>query len=353
MPELPEVETVARGLNKIITGERVKDVEVLRQDSIAYPLKKAEFERLLKGHVFQRAWRRGKYIVIELSEGARLVVHLRMSGRLVVRHLGACRAGSRASQPWRSQPGNPKSQRLSRSSAGVPASSMRSSRDSQPNFLRVRILLESGRELHFEDMRVFGRLWYVPAGSKLEKVVSGLGQLGVEPLSELTSDYLFEALKGKRQPIKSALLDQRIIAGIGNIYADEALFLSGINPQCPAGDLSLSQVERLIANINSVLCRAIELGGSTLRDYQDIEGVNGNYQDTAKVYGRKGESCRNCLRGKIERVKLAGRSSYYCPNCQPLNGKPVLKRSGSAVRRRSIVKKPGAKKKAMIGKKLK
>ena len=285
MPELPEVETVARGLNKFIVGETVKAVEVLRKDSIGYP-EIDEFKRLLKGHTFENATRRGKYIIINLSANAALVVHLRMSGRLVLKE---------------------KSQTAKDIKESV-----------EKNFLRVRILLESGKELHYEDMRVFGRLWYVPNGSTVEDVVSGIVSLGVEPLSHLTAEYMHDAFRGKNQPIKNALLDQRIIAGIGNIYADESLFLASINPLLPAGKLKMEQLVVLSKKIVEVLARSIELGGTTLRDYSNLSGVNGDYQNAAHVYGRTNEKCSTCGT-KIERVKLAGRSSHFCPKCQPVS----------------------------------
>ncbi len=274
MPELPEVETVARGLERAIVGDAVASVEVLRTDSIAFP-DVDQFCELLVGHSIESVTRRGKYVVANLSDGARLVVHLRMSGRLVVK-----RARAQADR-----------------------------------FLRVRIKLKSKRELHFEDMRVFGRIWYVAPDLALNMVVSGLESLGVEPLTDLQPRYLKDKFSGKRQAIKSALLDQSIIAGIGNIYADECLFLSGIHPMLPAGDLKLAQLETLVANIIKVLENAISLGGSTLRDYRDAQGENGNYQGEAWVYGREGEQCRRCS-DVIMRVKLSGRSSHFCPRCQ-------------------------------------
>jgi len=285
MPELPEVETVARGLNKFIRGEVVKNVEVLRVDSVGYPGVE-QFRKQLKGHSFLQAGRRGKYIIVDLSEKAALVVHLRMSGRLVLKE---------------------KSQTAKQIKASV-----------ENNFLRVRMTLESGRELHYEDMRVFGRLWYVPKGNVVAKVVPGIASLGVEPLTDLNVDYLVTAFKNKNQPIKNALLDQRIIAGIGNIYADESLFLSGINPLQPAGKLKSDQLEVLTEKVIEVLTRSIELGGTTLRDYQNLTGVNGDYQNAAWVYGRDREDCTVCG-STIERVKLAGRSSHFCPSCQPVS----------------------------------
>jgi formamidopyrimidine-DNA glycosylase len=182
-------------------------------------------------------------------------------------------------------------------------------------FLRVKILLESGRELHFEDMRVFGRLWFVPSGESFEDVVPTLGELGIEPLTELSAKTLAALFQGRKQSVKGALLDQRNIAGIGNIYADESLFQAGIHPARAAGTLKRAELTRLAETVKEVLNRAITLGGSTLRDYTSSEGVNGNYQQQSWVYGRTGEQCRNCGK-KIERMKIAGRSSHFCPTCQ-------------------------------------
>lgn len=294
MPELPEVETVARGLNKFIVGETIKSVEVLRNDSIGYP-EVDSFKRLLKGHTFETTTRRGKYIIVGLSAGAALVVHLRMSGRLVLKEKKQTEKDIKASVA--------------------------------KNFLRVRIILVSGKELHYEDMRVFGRLWYVPSGTSVEDVVSGIASLGVEPLSHLTAEYLLDAFRGKNQPVKNALLDQRIIAGIGNIYADESLFLANINPLQPAGKLKLQQLVVLSKKIIEVLSRSIELGGTTLRDYSNLSGVNGDYQNAAHVYGRTNEKCSACGT-RIERVKLAGRSSHFCPKCQPIS--PAIRKAHDA-----------------------
>lgn len=285
MPELPEVETVARGLNKFIIGEKVKSVHVLRKDSVGYP-DVAGFAQQLIGHSFELATRRGKYIIVRLVPDAALVVHLRMSGRLVLKD-------------------KPQTEKQIKESI-------------LKNFLRVRIVLESGKELHYEDMRVFGRLWFVPGDEQVEDVVRGIAALGVEPLSDLTPEYLKEAFKNKNQPVKNTLLDQRIIAGIGNIYADESLFLARINPLQPAGKLKAEQLVILTEKIMHVLSRSIELGGTTLRDYQNLSGVNGDYQNAAHVYGRTNEKCSTCGT-KIERVKLAGRSSHFCPKCQPVS----------------------------------
>jgi formamidopyrimidine-DNA glycosylase len=275
MPELPEVETVRRGLEQNLAGDAIVGVEVLREASIAYPDIES-FARELAGHKFGKVLRRGKYLLLKLDGGTGLACHLRMSGRLLVRN------GKH-----------------------------------EPSFLRVRILLASGRELHFEDMRVFGRLWFKPKGKSFEDIIPSLTALGVEPLTDLSGSYLVQAFSGKAQAVKTALLDQHIIAGVGNIYADESLFLSGLHPTLAAGSLSAAQLERLADNVVAVLEAAIKSGGSSLRDYTDANGVNGNYQRQAWVYGRKGEPCRQCG-SAIERIKLNGRSSHFCAKCQPL-----------------------------------
>lgn len=282
MPELPEVETVRRGLLNKLRGRKVTRVEVLRVDSVGYPSPK-EFSSKLVGHSFVDIERRGKYLLFALDRGAALGAHLRMSGRLLV-----IRPGTEAKSRVRAE------------------------------HVRVQLSLDDGNLFLFEDMRVFGRLWYVPKGSTPERIVSGLADLGVEPLSaDFTADYLSEVLSSKSQPIKGALLDQTLIAGIGNIYADESLHLAGINPQRPAGSLTRVQIEVLVERIKEVLERAIERRGSTLRNYTDSDGVNGSYQDSAYVYGRAGKNCHQC-KSEIVRIKLAGRSSHYCPKCQPM-----------------------------------
>ena len=274
MPELPEVETVCRGLQNKVTGDKIISVEVLRKDSVGSPSVK-KFSSSLPGHRIDKVHRRGKYILIDLSDGAGLICHLRMSGRFLI---------------------------------------VEKNRTAN-KFLRVKILLESGRELHFEDMRVFGRLWYVPTGETFEDVVPTLGELGVEPLTEMSAETLAALFKDRKQSVKGALLDQRNIAGIGNIYADESLFQAGIHPARAAGTLKRAELARLAETVKEVLSRAITLGGSTLRDYTSSEGVNGNYQQQSWVYGRTGEQCRTCGK-KIERMKIAGRSSHFCPTCQ-------------------------------------
>lgn len=274
MPELPEVETVRRGLQAQLSGACISSVRVFRHDSIGYP-SSAEFVRRLTGRHICRLGRRGKYLLVDLSDETGMAVHLRMSGRLLVLD----------------------------------------SKDADPRHLRVSFSLADGRRLVFDDPRVFGRLWCVPPGKTFEDIVPALKLLGPEAIDEINPDYLLQAFTGKSQPVKSALLDQTLIAGIGNIYADESLFRSGINPQRSAGKLRRPELKRLAREIREVLCNAIELGGSTLRDYTDSRGVNGKYQHEALVYGREDEPCRSC-RTAIQKVKIAGRSSHFCPRCQ-------------------------------------
>jgi formamidopyrimidine-DNA glycosylase len=279
MPELPEVETVRRGLLASLPGKQITAVKVLRPASVGAP-DPLRFAKLLVGHTFNDITRRGKYILFHFDGGATMVAHLRMSGRLLISGHDKARA----------------------------------------EHVRVRIVLNGGEELIFEDMRVFGRLWFVPKSQPVEKIVTGLATLGVEPLEKLDSAYLLAAFAKRTQAIKTVLLDQTIIAGIGNIYADEALHLAHIHPRKPAKDLTLPELKVLSKQIIEVLAQAIEMRGSSLRNYTDASGVNGNYQNRAWVYGREGQPCHNCGT-EIERIKLAGRSSHFCPNCQP-SGKP-------------------------------
>ena len=274
MPELPEVETVRLGLEKFLVGDSFAGVRVLREDSVGYPAVK-DFVKGLTGRTVVAAKRRGKYLLLELDSNAGLGVHLRMSGRLIV-----------ADEKHR-----------------------------EAQFLRVLIKLKSGRELRFEDMRVFGRMWYVPPGEDFLKVIPALQELGPEPLEGLTAEHLVSAFRGKKQAIKTALLDQTIIAGLGNIYADEVLFQTGIHPLSLAGSITERDAEKLVVAIAKTLKKAIKHGGTTLRDYANSEGVNGNYQHQSWVYGREDEPCRVCGT-EIERIKLAGRSAHFCGNCQ-------------------------------------
>lgn len=280
MPELPEVETVCRGLNRVSLNQVIRGGQVLLSRSIAYPDSVEGFWQGIN-HTQIVAWqRRGKYLLAKLNgptgmAAGWLGVHLRMTGQLL----------------WVSAV--------------------------EPVTQHCRVCLAVGdRELRFVDQRTFGRLWWVPPDRQPKAIMTGLTNLGPEPFEEAFSpEYLYQVTRHRSRPIKNALLDQRLVAGIGNIYADESLFISGIRPEVPSGRLGRSRLTRLHGAVQQVLTASIEAGGTTFSDFRDVHGVNGHYGGVAWVYDRKGEPCRTCAT-PIERIKLAGRSSHYCPNCQ-------------------------------------
>ncbi|MBE9216382.1 DNA-formamidopyrimidine glycosylase, partial [Plectonema cf. radiosum LEGE 06105] len=183
---------------------------------------------------------------------------------------------------------------------------------------RVRLFFGEEWELRFVDQRTFGQMWWVPPKVEIQSIMTGLAKLAADPFSkEFTVEYLANKLKNRRRAIKTGLLDQSVVAGVGNIYADEALFLSGIRPETLCINLQLEQIERLHSSIIQVLKTSIEAGGTTFSNFLNVKGVNGNYAHVAWVYNRTGEPCRVCSH-PIERIKLAGRSSHFCPQCQKL-----------------------------------
>ncbi|MEG3851182.1 DNA-formamidopyrimidine glycosylase, partial [Microcoleus sp. herbarium13] len=185
-----------------------------------------------------------------------------------------------------------------------------------PKHARVRLFLEGNQELRFVDQRTFGQMWYVPPETEVSSVVTGLKLLGPEPFSaEFSVAYFAQKLHRRARPIKTALLDQSLVAGLGNIYADETLFVAGVLPTALCADLTIEQIERIHSAIVQVLDKAIDSGGTTFSNFLSVQGVNGNYGGVAWVYNRKGQPCRTCGT-PIERIKLAGRSTHYCPVCQ-------------------------------------
>jgi formamidopyrimidine-DNA glycosylase len=287
MPELPEVETIRRDLLPVLRGRAFTHVWVSPEAPRlvqAVPAGRpacrtgrqapspADFARLLQGKRIEDISRRGKFLVFHLSGGLYLVVHLRMTGAILHRPPGA--------PPDR--------------------------------YVRAVLSLDDGSELRFSDLRKFGALWLVPDPSSV------LGRLGPEPLDGgMTCSLLRELTARRRAPIKSVLLDQRALAGLGNIYADEALFAAGLHPQRPASSLSDSEVERLHGAIRRVLIAALGDRGASFRDYVDASGQEGRHQFRVQVFRRTGQPCYVCGR-EIARVKVAGRSSHFCPRCQPL-----------------------------------
>ena len=281
VPELPEVETVRRGLELQVGRFCIERVEVLRSRAVAAP--KGDplgFEAALAGCTLAGWRRRGKYLIAELErDGAaagELGAHLRMTGQFQWLSAGEREACSHT---------------------------------------RVRFH-GADRELRFVDVRSFGELWHVPLGTATEQVITGLCRLGPEPFSpDFTASYLRQRLKGSSRPIKNALLDQALVAGAGNIYADESLFMAGIRPHTPAGRLSLSQLQTLRDALVEVLEQSIGAGGTTFSDFRDLTGTNGNYGGQAWVYRRGGQPCRRCGT-ELRRDTLGGRSSHWCPTCQ-------------------------------------
>ncbi len=285
MPELPEVETVRRGLNQTTLAQELQGGEILLARTIAYPIADPTCLSALHGRQIITWHRRGKYLLAELQQRsaqgqARLAgwlgVHLRMTGQLLWSH--------------QSEPVS--------------------------KHTRLRLFFPNQQELRFVDQRTFGQVWLVPANTPPDRVITGLQRLGAEPLSpEFTVAYLGDRLRGRRRSIKAALLDQAVVAGIGNIYADEALFLSGIRPESLCTDLSATQVQRIHAAIVTVLQTAIAAGGTSFSNFLSVYGINGNYSGTAWVYNRVHQPCRICGT-PIQRTRLVGRSAHYCPNCQ-------------------------------------
>jgi formamidopyrimidine-DNA glycosylase len=285
VPELPEVETVRRGLERQTLNFRIARVEVLRERAIASPPDPGAFAAGLSGCTLLRWTRRGKYLIGALGradqDGGHWGVHLRMTGQFLLLKVEADRP--------------------------IPPVCPHT---------RVRIWNRNGDELRFVDTRSFGQMWWVPPGEPLESVITGLQKLGPEPFSEqFSAGYLQTRLKGSQRCIKAALLDQSLVAGVGNIYADESLFAAGIPPHTPSGHLKLQRLEALRQALVEVLGNSIGAGGTTFSDFRDLSGTNGNYGGMAWVYRRGGEPCRRCG-NPIRRVKLAGRSSHWCPSCQ-------------------------------------
>lgn len=280
MPELPEVEIVCRGLNQVSLDTDIRGGEVLLPRSVAYPDSVETFLEGLAGKQLARWRRRGKYLLAALvsagEPAGHLGVHLRMTGQLL----------------WM-----PHSEPIS-------------------VHCRARLFVGPRQDLRFVDQRTFGRLWWVPPEKAPEDVIPALAALGPEPLGDrFSAEYLYQKTRRRQRPIKNALLDQSLIAGIGNIYADEALFLSGIRPTTDCGRLGRKRLGQLHDAIRQVLTAGIAAGGTTFSDFRNVHGVNGNYGGIAQVYNREDEPCRVC-ETPIQRIKLAGRSAHYCPNCQ-------------------------------------
>jgi formamidopyrimidine-DNA glycosylase len=271
MPELPEVETIRRDLESRVVGRRITRVHIPPDRvPVVKGMEEAAFREGVAGARIEAVSRRGKYLLLALGGGASLVIHLRMTGALLHRRPEA--------------PPDP--------------------------YLRAVLSLDDGSELRFSDLRKFGGLWLA------DDPAAVLPRLGPEPLDDgFSPGYLAGALAGRRAPVKSVLLDQGCLAGVGNIYADEALFAAGIDPRGRAADLPPAAVRRLHAAVRGVLLRGIESRGASFRDYIDADGREGNMQMHVRVFRRTGKPCYACAT-PIERVKVGGRATHFCPRCQ-------------------------------------
>ena len=289
MPELPEVETVRRGLAPAFEGHALKGLTVRRRDlRVAFP---EHFAERMRGRHMLRLRRRAKYLLLDLDHNETLVMHLGMSGRFTIH-------GAHASRPGRFHNKAPD--------------------DGSGEGKHDHVVFETdeGTRVVYTDHRRFGLMLLVPTAD-VEKKLQAAGDLGPEPLDDaFTPALLSEALKGKKTPIKAALLDQRVVAGLGNIYVCEALFRSGIAPKRLAKTVAGARCEKLVPAIKAVLKEAIKAGGSTLRDYAGADGELGYFQHHFLVYDREGEPCPNACGGTIKRIVQSGRSTFYCPKCQ-------------------------------------
>jgi formamidopyrimidine-DNA glycosylase len=274
MPELPEVQTVVDELQGRLTGRRfVAGAEFLWPRTAGYPDAIALADQLA-GRTVTGVRRRAKYIIVDLDNGELLVAHLRMTGNL---HFAAAA-------------------------------------DPPHKYLRARLPLDDGQELRFADMRKFGRL-YLGTPDELA-AVTPLARLGPEPLEDdFTVDLLQQRLARRRGPLKSALLDQKVLAGLGNIYADEALFRAGIDPRRRADSLSGAELEALRAAIVATLHQALGSGGTSFRDYLSSSGRRGENGENLQVFRRHGEACLRCDQ-PLQRIVVGGRGTHFCPNCQ-------------------------------------
>lgn len=282
MPELPEVETIRLDLAPRLAGRRIVEAWVAPNAPKLVQDEPAEtFCRRIAGRAIESLDRRGKYLLARLSDGLTWIVHLRMTGGLI--HLPAGGHGSL------------------NCCEGLPEDA---------RFLRARFRLDDGSKLCYVDLRKLGTMWLVEDESRV------VGKLGPEPLGEAFDPAALRAVLARRSaPVKSVLLDQEAVAGIGNIYADEALFEAGIRPTRTARTLSRKAVERLHWAVRKVLVDALGNRGSSFRDYVDAEGEQGMHQLRVKVFRRTGEPCYVCGT-PIRRVKVGGRSTHYCPKCQ-------------------------------------
>ncbi|MYL72278.1 DNA-formamidopyrimidine glycosylase [Halobacillus litoralis] len=276
MPELPEVETVRKTLSHLALGKEIEKVSIFWGNIIKQPQDPKEFEQLLVGQTIQDIDRKGKFLIFHMDDIA-LVSHLRMEGKF-----------------------------------GVYEGTLE-----RPKHTHVIFHFTDGTELRYNDVRKFGTMHAFPKGMELEN--KPLIQLGPDPFNEaFTTDYFYERLKKTTRNMKAVLLDQSIVAGLGNIYVDEALYRAGIHPERIANTLTNAEVEKVREASISVILEAIEQGGTTIRSYLNSQGEIGMFQQKLRVYGKQDTECIQCGT-PITKLKVSGRGTHICPHCQPLH----------------------------------
>jgi formamidopyrimidine-DNA glycosylase len=316
MPELPEVETVRRQLAPEVTGRAIRSAAVF-DERLTRPVASRKVVRSIEGRRIEAVGRRGKYLLLDLEGGKTMALHLRMTGNLLLRPAGSeeevadlMERGERLGGP-RLYEAHP-----------------------QLRHLRARLELDDGAELLFTDLRRFGTLVVLDRPEEAEAFLAA--RVGIEPLSdELTPEALLRIADRRTAPLKSFLLTQTQVAGIGNIYADEALHRARLHPLSPAGSMKLEHAEALVEGIVEALEAGLAEGGASMNDYLDTRGERGSMQDEFLVHTREGEPCSRGDGGTIERIVVSGRSTYYCPVCQVrLRRRPRRRKgSGRGVRR--------------------
>lgn len=286
MPELPEVETIRRGLARSVLDKKIKAIQINWPPAVKTDL--TDFVSSLSDSSINQIDRKGKLLIFELTgEKKFLLVHLKMTGQLIYQLGKQMVAGGH---------------KLSETDWQVPNKQT-----------RVIFKFADKSTLYFNDSRKFGYLKIVDRAAK-DKIAAGFG---VEPLSPaFTLKKIKEILKGKKTSLKALLLNQALVAGIGNIYADEICFAAGVKPSRPASQLTDAEIKKLYRCSQSILRQAIKYGGTTWRDFIDHNGKKGNFTNYLKVYGQAGQSCARCRKGVIKKIKVAGRGTCYCPSCQ-------------------------------------
>lgn len=298
MPELPEVETIRLDLINDLLKKKITHLEILSAKTVKNT--KTFFLKQLLNNSFEDISRRGKLLYFKIRGGDNyLLIHLKMTGQLIYIKGQKKIAGGHS---------------LARISDDEKTSFIQAVGGELPNqHTRAFLFFEDGAQLFFNDMRKFGYLKIVDK-KELDKILEK--NYGPEPLTkEFNKEYLFNIFKNRQRSIKSLLLDQKIVAGLGNIYVDESLFLSGILPERLGQKLKIEEIDKLVKVVNKIIKLAIKNRGTTFKDYRDASGKQGNFSRYLQVYGRAGEKCPQCG-ANIEKKKQAGRGTHYCPNCQ-------------------------------------